>query len=95
MLPVSLGCPFLITHSVFSNVYYGHKLLRRDQKSDEVYSIQYYVIKFLRDLATGRWFSPGTHVSSTDKTDLHDITKILLKGVLNTITLNPRPRQKP
>jgi hypothetical protein len=50
MLPVSLGCPFLITHSVFSNVYYGHKLLRRDQKSDEVYSIQYYVIKFLRDL---------------------------------------------
>jgi len=50
MLPVSLGCSYLITHSVFSNVYYGHKLLRRDQKSDEVYSIQYYVIKFLRDL---------------------------------------------
>jgi hypothetical protein len=34
-------------------------------------------------LATGRWFSP---VSSTNKTDRHDITEILLKVVLNTIT---------
>jgi hypothetical protein len=30
-------------------------------------------------LATGRWFSPGTLVSSTNKTDRHDITEILLK----------------
>jgi hypothetical protein len=27
---------------------------------------------------TGRWFSPGTPVSSTNKTDCHDITEILL-----------------
>jgi hypothetical protein len=27
----------------------------------------------------GRWFSPGTPVSSTNKTDRHDITEILLK----------------
>ena len=40
-------------------------------------------------LATGRWFSPGTQVSSTNKTDCHDITEILLKVVLNTITLPP------
>jgi len=33
-------------------------------------------------LATGRWFSP---VSSTNKTDHHDVTEILLKVVLNTI----------
>jgi hypothetical protein len=33
-------------------------------------------------LATGRWFSPG---SSTNKTDRHDITEILLKVALNTI----------
>jgi len=33
-------------------------------------------------LATGWWFSP---VSSTNKTDRHDITEILLKVVLNTI----------
>ena len=36
-------------------------------------------------LATGRWFSPGTPVSSTNKTDHHDINEILLKVVLNTI----------
>ena len=36
-------------------------------------------------LATGRWFSPGTPVSSTNKTDCHDITEILLKMALNTI----------
>jgi hypothetical protein len=26
----------------------------------------------------GRWFSPGTDVYSTDKTDRYDITEILL-----------------
>jgi hypothetical protein len=36
-------------------------------------------------LATGQWFSPGTPVSSTNKTDLHDITEIVLKVALNTI----------
>jgi hypothetical protein len=35
------------------------------------------------------WFSPGTPVSSTSKTDHHDITEILLKVALNTITLPP------
>jgi hypothetical protein len=36
-------------------------------------------------LATGRWFSPGTPVSSTNKTDCHDIIEILLKVALNAI----------
>ena len=36
-------------------------------------------------LATGRWFSVGTLVSSTDKTDHPDITETLLKVVLNTM----------
>ena len=40
-------------------------------------------------LATGLWFSPGTPVSSTNKTDCHDITEILLNGALNAITLTP------
>jgi hypothetical protein len=31
-------------------------------------------------LAAGRWFSPGTPVSSTNKTDSHDIAEILLKS---------------
>ena len=36
---------------------------------------------------TGQWLSTGTPVSSTNKTDCHDITEILLKVALNTITL--------
>ena len=36
-------------------------------------------------LATDRWFSPGTPVSSTNKTDRHDITELLLKVASNTI----------
>jgi len=36
-------------------------------------------------LATDWWFSPGPPVSSTNKTDRHDITEILLKVALNTI----------
>jgi hypothetical protein len=28
------------------------------------------------------WFSPGTPISSTNKTDHHDITEILLKVLL-------------
>jgi hypothetical protein len=47
----------------------------------EVYSIQLYVIKFVSG------FLPGTQVSSTNKTDHHDITEILLKVALNTISI--------
>ena len=41
--------------------------------------------KVCQRLATGRWFSPGPPVSSTNKTDRHDITEILWKVALNTI----------
>ena len=40
---------------------------------------------FFQWLAVGRWFSPD---SSTNKTDSHNITEILLKVVLNTINPN-------
>ena len=51
-----------------------------------MYSIQHYVIKFVSDfLETGQWFSPGPPVSSTNKTDCHDIAEILLKVTLNTM----------
>jgi len=40
-----------------------------------------------QSLATGQSFSPGTPVSSTNKTDHHNIAEILLKAALNTITL--------
>ena len=36
-------------------------------------------------LATGRWYFLGTPVSSTNKTDQHNITEILLKVASNTI----------
>ena len=52
----------------------------------EVHSIQHYVIKF-SVFATGRWVSLCTPISSTNKTDRHDITEILLKVALNTINL--------
>jgi hypothetical protein len=35
--------------------------------------------KVFQWLTTGRWFSPGPPVSSTNKTDRHDITEILLR----------------
>ena len=52
----------------------------------EVYSIQHYVIKFvseMQQLGGFLWFS------STNKTDRHNITEILWKVALNTITLTP------
>ena len=54
----------------------------------DVYSIHHCVIKVVSDLRqVGRWFSPGTLVSSSNKSGRHDITKILLKVALNTIIL--------
>ena len=54
----------------------------------EVYSIQHYVITVCQ------WFSPGTPVSSSNKTDRHDITEILLKVALNIITHTLSPTLK-
>ena len=36
-----------------------------------------------------QWLLPGTPVSSTNKTDRHDITEIVLKVALNIITTRP------
>ena len=41
--------------------------------------------KVCQSLATGRWFSPDTPISYTNKTDRHDMTEILLKMALSTI----------
>jgi len=45
--------------------------------------------KVCRWLVTDWLFSQGTPVSSTNKTDCHDVTEILLKVALNTIPLTP------
>jgi hypothetical protein len=47
------------------------------------------VIKSISDLQQVGGFLGGTLVSSTNKIDCHDITEILLKVALNTITPNP------
>jgi len=59
-------------------------IVSSNPRSDEVYSIQHYVIKFVSDL---RRFSPGSPVSFTNKTDHHDLTEILLKVASNTLNL--------
>ena len=55
---------------------------------DEVYWIQHLCDKVCELLAAGQWISLGTQLSSTNKTDCHGITEILLKVALNTITLS-------
>ena len=54
----------------------------------------YQYLSPLKWLVTGRWFSPGTPVSSTNNTDHHDVTEILLKVTLNTINLPPPIKKK-
>ena len=52
--------------------------------------MQHYVIKFVSDLRQVSNFPlPGTQVSSTNRTDRHDITEILLKVALNTVIYQP------
>jgi hypothetical protein len=53
------------------------KVVSSNPVHGEVRSIQHYVIKFVSELRQV-WFSPGTPVSSTNKTDVHDIAEILL-----------------
>ena len=57
----------------------------------EVYSIQHSVMMFVSDLRHVGRFSQGTSVSSTDKTDHHNIAEILLKVALSTKKNVPLP----
>ena len=45
--------------------------------------MQHYVIMFVGDLRQVSGFRPGTSVSSTNKTDRHDVAEILLKVALS------------
>ena len=75
---------FITTYAISA---YHHWSCEFESCYGKVYSIQHYVIKFVSDHATGRWFSLGTPVSPTNKTDRHNTTEILLKVALYTITL--------
>ena len=50
--------------------------------------------QFVSDLRKGHSCFSGTPVSSTNKTDRHDITEIFLKVALYTITLTLNNRQR-
>ena len=47
--------------------------------------------KVCQGLAIGQWFSLGIPVSSTYKTDLRDITEILLKMAICTVQPTNQP----
>ena len=59
---------------------YHHRCCEFESRTKR--DLQHYVIKLL---VTARWFSPTPPVSSTNKTDRHDKTEILLKVALSTI----------
>ena len=42
-------------------------------------------------LAAGRWFSPGTPVSSTNKTNHHNITENIIESESGVKLHNPNP----
>ena len=65
----------------------GFKVASSNPVHGELYWIQQYVIKFVSDLRQVGGFLLVPPISS-NKTDHHDITEILLKGALNTINLN-------
>jgi hypothetical protein len=50
-----------------------------------MYNLWHYLSTLCDKVCEWLAFSPGTRVSSTNKTDRHDITEILLKVALNTI----------
>ena len=52
--------------------------------------VQHYVIKFVSDLWQGSGFLWILPVSSTNKTDRHNITEILLKVVFKHHNPNPK-----
>ena len=69
------------------------KVVSLNPAHGEVYPIQHNVIKFVSDLRQVGGFSPGTPISSTNKTDRYGITEILLKVVINTIN-QTKPTRK-
>ena len=55
----------------------------------KVYLVRHYVIKFVNDFPqVGGFLRALWFITSTNITDLHDITEILLNVALNTLNLN-------
>ena len=61
----------------------------------EVYKLQHYVIKLVSDLRQVGGFLRILRLSSTNKTDHHDITEVLLKVAFNTIKQKQKQTKTP
>ena len=81
MIVQYLGLNYIYIYFYLSSVF------EFKSRSGEVYSIQHYVITFVSDLRQVGGFRRVLRFQSTNKTDRHDITEILLKVALNIITL--------
>ena len=85
------------THSPNTHMYHSFPKPHKENKTNGRRQMKFVYwprkgTKVCQWLATGRWFSQGTPVSSTNKTDRHDISEILLKVALNTINNKPSKR---
>ena len=67
------------TTTYMQSVPFTSKVVSSNPVHGEEYSIQHYGIKCVSDLRQVGGFSPGTPVSSTNKTKLHDVIEIYLK----------------
>jgi hypothetical protein len=65
----------------------GNSVVSLNPAIGEVYSIQHYVITFVNDLRQiGSFPRVRTPISSSNKTDHHDITEVLLKVGCKSLT---------
>jgi endonuclease V-like protein UPF0215 family len=69
------------------------KVVSLNPAHGEMYLIQHYVTKFVDDIRQVVVFS-GYSVSFTNKTDIYDITEILLKVVLHTMKKKPKGKSE-
>jgi len=75
VLQLPIHSVLITTNFVSSNLIHG-----------EVYSIQHYARKFVSDLCQVGGFLRVLRCPPQNKADRHDITEILLKVALNTIS---------
>jgi hypothetical protein len=78
-------------YKVISLLYYDITYIafywwRKPEDPEKTTDLSEITAKVCQRLATDRWFSPDPPVTSTTKTDRHDITEILLKVTSNKQT---------
>ena len=80
----------IIVHNIIWSYKYRHHCAQHHMKlqiPSSLCTTSYEVTNTKKKPITLYWFSPGTPISSTNKTDRHYVAKILLKVASNTIKL--------